>query len=304
MEEKTNTLPLTALSEGISALKEAENIRFIYNDDELIVADALRDIPDFRTYKMAFNVIVQCRRGEAQFELGNEAINFYAGQIFISHSHVTIGRIMVSPDFDGSVICISDQLLKTILQAQLGIWNRALYQRHYLIFKHEEQTEGRDEVGEMVIENFRRSTSPFKQDILVCLLRVACLMICERIMNQEHTETYKVKGARMDVLFQRFLENLSRRKVKKVSVAEYASELCITPKYLSTICRKVSGKSPVEWISEYVIQDITFYLLTTDLSAKEIATKMGFPNSSFFGKYVREHLGLSPTAYRQAKKSE
>ena len=73
----------------------------------------------------------------------------------------------------------------------------------------------------------------------------------------------------------------------------------ITPKYLSTICRTISGKSPTDWISEHVVADIVHYLRNTDLSAKEIGEELGFANASFFGKYVRQHLGVSPNEYRR-----
>lgn len=53
------------------------------------------------------------------------------------------------------------------------------------------------------------------------------------------------------------------------------------------------------WISEYVIEDIIHYLKNTDLTAKEISEALGFPNASFFGKYVRVHLGASPSEYRK-----
>jgi len=32
---------------------------------------------------------------------------------------------------------------------------------------------------------------------------------------------------------------------------------------------------------------------------KEICNELDFPNLSFFGKFVREHMGMSPTEYRQ-----
>nr|WP_314996334.1 helix-turn-helix domain-containing protein [uncultured Prevotella sp.] len=44
---------------------------------------------------------------------------------------------------------------------------------------------------------------------------------------------------------------------------------------------------------------ITNYLRTTDLSVKEISHRLGFPNTSFFGKYVKDHLGCSPLEYRR-----
>lgn len=279
------------------------NIRVIYNDDELVVADNLRELPTSSSYKVAFNIVVQCHNGEAQFDVGNEFVSLKSGQTFVCHSNVTVSHVMISPDFDGSVICVSDRLMKSILQAQAGIWNRVLYTRHYCIINTNDETARRSDLHETVIESFRKSKSPFKQDILVSLLRAAFLMICERFLEQStEKKQHAAESPRMEILFQQFLENINRRQMKKVSVAEYADELCITPKYLSTICRKVSGKSPIEWISEYVVADISFYLRNTDLTAKEIADKIGFANSSFFGKYVREHLGVSPAQYRKRER--
>ena len=72
----------------------------------------------------------------------------------------------------------------------------------------------------------------------------------------------------------------------------------IKPKYLSTISKKVSGKSPLEWISEYVMEDIRYYLANTDLTINEISDTLGFPNASFFGKYFKQQLGCTPLEYR------
>ena len=89
---------------------------------------------------------------------------------------------------------------------------------------------------------------------------------------------------------------LTHETVKRRSVAYYAGRLCVTPKYLATICQRESGKSPREWIREYTLVDIAYYLKKTTLTIKEIADRLEFPNLSFFGRYVREHLGVSPPA--------
>ena len=98
--------------------------------------------------------------------------------------------------------------------------------------------------------------------------------------------------------FQRFLNLLSNTAVKHRPVEAYASELCISPKYLSAQCRKYSGKSASEWITEHVLEDIRYYLKQTDFSIKQICDRLGFPNSSFFGKYVKEHFGMTPIEFR------
>jgi AraC-like DNA-binding protein len=90
--------------------------------------------------------------------------------------------------------------------------------------------------------------------------------------------------------------------LKRQQVSYYADKLNISPKYLSTVCKKVSGKNPMRWITEYVMQDCYALLKSTDLSIKEISNRLGFPNSSFFGQYFREQAGMTPMEYRTEHK--
>ena len=80
----------------------------------------------------------------------------------------------------------------------------------------------------------------------------------------------------------------------------YASELCVSAKYLSTICKRQSGKTAGEWITEHVMEDVRYYLKQTDMSIKQVSATLGFANSSFFGRYVRHHSGLTPMQLRTA----
>jgi AraC-like DNA-binding protein len=102
-----------------------------------------------------------------------------------------------------------------------------------------------------------------------------------------------------EVLFKSFIKLLTECKVKPRRVTWYANQLCITPKYLSFVCKQVSGKTALEWINEYVLIDVRHWLKNSDRSIKEIADLLDFPNISFFGKYCRAHLGMSPMKYRR-----
>ena len=86
--------------------------------------------------------------------------------------------------------------------------------------------------------------------------------------------------------------------MKHRPVEDYANDLCISPKYLTVICKKNSGKTANEWITEHVLEDIRYYLKHTDLSIKQICDELGFPNPSFFGKYVKDHFGMTPLEFR------
>jgi len=270
-----------------------------YSDDELVIVDDLREIPLLNS-KIAFNVVAVCVSGRLQVEVSGKTTEIEAGQIFICHSHATLSNFMISPDFECKMMCISDRLLRTILASQMQIWTKMLYKQTCCILKAD--IEHFSIYGELRYR-WLHEESPFKREILFSLLRAVLLEICEDMLIIEQTEQPEHKplhgSSRMENIFQHFMENIARRRIKKLPVSTYAEELYITPKYFSTVCHTVSGKAPSEWISEYVLQDVIYYLRNTNLTASQISNELGFSNPSFFGKYVREHLGVSPNKYRK-----
>ena len=92
---------------------------------------------------------------------------------------------------------------------------------------------------------------------------------------------------------------VSTEAIQHHDVAYFAGKLCITPKYLSAVCKKQSGKTASDLINQVASNYIRHMLSSSDKSIKEIAADTGFTNLSFFGKYVRRELGMSPRDYRQ-----
>ena len=79
----------------------------------------------------------------------------------------------------------------------------------------------------------------------------------------------------------------------------YADKLFITPKYLSEICKKTSGKTASEWIQNYATTRLILLLRNNKLTFTQIADSMNFSSQSFFSRYVRKVLGVSPSVYRE-----
>ena len=284
----------------VSAMSVNEDL-VKYNDDELVIVDKLREIPQLGSGKIDFNVVAACITGCMRLEVSGQPTTVNAQQIFVCHPHVVLSNLMISPDFECKVMCLSDRLLRSILQSQMLIWDNMLYKQRYRIIDIPSDRFG---LYNELRYQWINEENPFKREILVSLLRVALLELCHQLMSKDKDQKagedlLQEGNSRMETLFHQFLKNIARRHIKKLSVSEYAEELCITPKYLSTVCRTVSGKSPTDWISEYVIEDITHYLKNTELTASQIGIELGFPNASFFGKYVREHLGMSPNEFRK-----
>lgn len=77
----------------------------------------------------------------------------------------------------------------------------------------------------------------------------------------------------------------------------YADKLCISSKYLSLLIKNVTGISASKWITDAVIYEAKRLLRDSENSIKEISYLLNFPSQSFFGKYFKKQVGLSPSDY-------
>ena len=86
---------------------------------------------------------------------------------------------------------------------------------------------------------------------------------------------------------------------KERMVNFYADMLCITPKYLSSLVRDMTGRSAWQFINEAVILEIKARLKSSNDTILQISESMNFANPSFFSKYFRKNTGMTPMEYRK-----
>jgi len=266
---------------------------------EVMYFDSLKEAQTLLTdmlVRIDYNAIVHCRKGEVLLEIGGkEQVRVQAGQLLLVPEQKLLQSLMVSNDVDAWVLLVSDRVLKRVLGAQIDIWNRAMYLNNTYVIDWQRWTEMMWASSEVFND---KELELFDEIVLSCL-RILLLIICEELLKQEQPMTAAETSTDRDkTFFRQFLFLLSHEQLKRQQVGYYADKLHITPKYLSTICRKVSGKSPIRWITDSVMEDCYEMLRSTNLTVKEISNKLGFPNSSFFGQYFREQAGMTPVEYR------
>ncbi len=107
---------------------------------------------------------------------------------------------------------------------------------------------------------------------------------------------------RTEELFGAFMALVERHHREWRSVAQYASQLNISAKYLTGIVRRVTGHTPKEIIDECVAHQIKLALRTSDRSVKQIAWDYNFSDNSFFCRYFKLRTGLTPQQFRREAK--
>ena len=117
--------------------------------------------------------------------------------------------------------------------------------------------------------------------------------------NNQHEQPSQMKPGRCEVLFDEFMSLLQQYSKRERNVSFYAKQLNITPKYLSSVVKEVSGKTAARWIDESVILEAKALPQYSGMRIQEIAYHLNFSTQSFFGKYFKQHTGTSPSRYKR-----
>ena len=98
----------------------------------------------------------------------------------------------------------------------------------------------------------------------------------------------------------RFMQMLEHGDyVKHREVGYYADKLCVTPKYLSEVCKSMSGKTANYWISRFTTIHIRRLLQERKMTFTQISDFFDFSSPAYFSRFVQKHLGTSPTNFRE-----
>ena len=285
----------------IQTLTDNEGIQVGYSDNDIVIIDSIQKFAEISAAHVSMNAIAICTQGKVQGTLNGKTIELHKNQVAIIPQNVVVTDLMVSPDFDLKAMFFTNRILQSFLREKMSIWNEVVYIRRLnVVTLEDDDMQFYTYFYEMLRMCFYRGDNhPFRTDIIRSLLRAAILGLCGGLKQRILTDEVSTDTSIVNNHFQHFLDLLHSVEVKHRTVEWYASELCISPKYLSALCKKHSGKTANEWITEHVLEDIRYYLKQTDYSMKQISDLMGFPNPSFFGKYVKEHFGMTPMQIRQ-----
>ena len=271
-----------------------------YNDGEIFFADNITSIPGLmKQFKVNFFAYVMVTKGRLTLDLNGVTHRLDMNSSLFVDRKMVVDNIHHTENFSCIICAMSTDIgfgffNKSLLQSIMHIMANPvikleqnevdLMMKYYelLVFKmdHQELNSGRETV----------------RDIIRCFAYDLLSNLNKHLDNDGDNEMLR-QG---DRIYRRFMLLLAESTNVNRSVKSYADELCVSPKYLTSVCRKHSDYTASEIIATAIVGRIKQLLLYSDLSIKEVANEMGFDNLSFFGKYVKKHLGLSPNHYRKA----
>lgn len=279
-----------------------------YTDGNVIVFEQFGDIfqttGQGRQWKiqqqfadMNMVVLAVCYQGSLHMRINGRDYEANEGDGVACLPSAVIERLMVSPDVHVRGFGISVAAMENMFHTYKSTWQDALVLNENPLVK---LTEGQLKVADHlynIVKLEQEMTECIHYKPMIRSLVQSFLYMLSDIISK-HPSEGDLTVPQREQQFKRFIQLLwaSGGKERKVSV--FASQMCITPKYLSVIVREASGKTPMQLIHNYTSNMIAQRLRATNMSIKEIAHEMNFNNESFFGRYVKKNLGYSPKEYR------
>ena len=287
---------------NIHTLTDNKDIHVGYSDNDIVIIDSIQQFAEVSSAHVSMSAIAVCTSGKVQAQMGGKMMTLSQNQVAIIPNNTMITDIMVSPDFNMKAMFFTNAILQSFLREKMNVWNEMMYIHELRVLTlADKDVEFFTSFYELLQACFEKPDDiPYRTDVIQSLLRGAVLGLCGALRQIAPVAAIPSQAVGTSAAhFQHFLDLLHSGRHKHRTVESYANDLCISPKYLTAICKKHSGKTANEWITERILEDIRYYLRQTDLSVKQICDQLGFPNPSFFGKYVKEHFGMTPIQYRR-----
>ena len=281
----------------IEGIKKSTPCCFIDND--LVLID---DISTFsissKPYYMRCFLIVICTQGQLSYTVDTIQQTANTDNSIIVSAGQVIDKCTVSTNCKGFAVLISEHFVQEVLTGLRDLSMVFLFTRTHSVFTlGPSEMKGIRNFYHLLRQKVFEESRRFRRDTIRLLLQA--FIYDAGSIFWDTLQDSKKHNTRGEDLFAKFIQLVQRNFKRERRVSWYALQMNISSKYLAETIRMVSHKTPNDWISYYVILEMRVLLKNSTKSIKEITDLLNFPNQSFFGKYFKEHVGMSPSDYRK-----
>ena len=163
----------------------------------------------------------------------------------------------------------------------------------FIRIEREEETEWNN-LTDLILKEYILMKENSKE--IICLFLKILVMLYRR---KAFLKGRFVIGDRKKQLLNEFRKLVNSRFTDLKTPKEYAARLNISSNYLNAVCMEVLSKTTSEVVQERIILEAKRLLAHTGLNVSEISYKLGFKDNSYFGRYFKKAVGLSPDRYRR-----
>lgn len=242
------------------------------------------------------NVIVLVLKGRVCFNVNFREYEVTAGSCVAVISGTIIDRVRI--DDDTRIIALS------FSQYEMPVMSSSQQRNAHRIY---------------ALQVIVVSLMPLQIEMLLSTYKMLCTILTDPMFAAQKEETashcvylmtsiiengsssqkeWSTKSSRKDEIVSRFLQCVNENYRDRRDLGFYAESLGLSLKYMSHVVFEQTGRHPSQWIKDYVILDAKAMLRSGRYTVQQVADDLHFPNQSFFGKYFKEAVGVSPKKWK------
>ncbi|MFN8251171.1 MAG: helix-turn-helix transcriptional regulator [Ferruginibacter sp.] len=200
--------------------------------------------------------------------------------------------LLIHPDF-----LWNTPLAKTIRQYEFFD-----YSVNEALFLSEKEEATLNNIIADIRQEYQGNIDKFSQSIIISQIETL-LKYSERFYQRQFI-TRKISSHqvldRLEDLLNDYFHSGEQLRNGLPTVQFIAEQLNVSPNYLSSLLKLLSGQNTQQHIHSKLIEKAKEKLSTTSLSVSEIAYELGFEHSQSFSKLFKSKTNLSPMEFRQS----
>ncbi|MGB1040332.1 MAG: helix-turn-helix domain-containing protein [Flavobacteriales bacterium] len=260
-------------------------------------SNELRWAQHFYTISIKRNVAGKYRYGQQSYDFDEGLMTFFSPEQVITVQHLEED---IDSDPTGLILAVHpDFFFGTSLATNIKKYQFLNYSVSEALFLSEKEENIITEILQNIKKEYRANLDEFSQQIIITQLELL-LNYSERFYQRQFL-TRKVSNHQLLDSIESLLENYFDQSVSEKglpSVQDIAVNLNLTPAYLSSMLKSLTGQTTQQHIHNKLIEKAKIKLSTTHLTVSEIAFELGFEHSQSFSKLFKSKTKQTPMEFR------
>lgn len=269
-----------------------------YLGNDLVLVD-FTDIPLPRENRRMECIFVGiCLSGKGCYTVGTIEHDVKANDVLIIGEGQVLGDIKVTKELSGIGMFVSHEFLYNVMREVRDVTNLFVFSRETPVFQlTSDEVTMFKEYFSLLLLKIGDQANVFRSQIASSIVAAMIYDLCNATLRIKTRNTQR--HSRSQEVFADFVKLVEQNFRHERHVSWYSEQLGVSAKTLLEMVKRVSQRTPNEWLDIYTTLEIRLLLKNTTKSIKEIADELHFGTQSSLGKFFKEHVGISPSNYRR-----
>lgn len=248
-----------------------------------------------------YHTHIFCHQGSIDFVFNGNPYRCKAGEFVFWFADSNLTKIAFSKNCKAAALLVEKDFLNANIPDQSWSIDAYLHSRQNPVLHLNDKKYKKKVLSnfQLLYNKFSEKDHRFYSETLKLQMQLFILEMWHTFANEyEHRKRTIQSGT----IYERFMQLIQEHCMKEREVHYYAERLHITAKYLNFISKQNTGIPASKWIQSYARERIVILLENKNLNIAEVAATMEFSSRSFFTRYVKKILGMTPSEFRNRLK--